>query len=98
MKEIWKFSFNPTELATVSIPKGAQVLSAGVQGVMLCIWAEVDIGADRVLHGFAIRGTGHPTDNLPSDARFLNTVFMEEGALVFHVFDLGEATARQHPT
>ncbi|MFX9058196.1 hypothetical protein ABTN75_20390, partial [Acinetobacter baumannii] len=60
-----------------------------VQHRCICVWAMVDTDrplADRV---FRIHGTGHSLFLSPT-AKFVGTVQLDNGQLVFHVFDLGQ--------
>ena len=89
MRSIWKFKLNPAE-QFVHMPRGARVLSAGVQGNDICVWAVVDPEAEKCLRAIKVYPTGSfmpPADNIDS-AVFVGTVFL--GWLVFHVFDSGE--------
>ena len=98
MREIWKYILDRTDRAPVSMPKGAQVLSAGVQGDcdLVCIWALVDPEAERVGRRISVYGTGWPIADDPGV--FVGTVSTADGALVWHVFDGGEVTPNSPPT
>lgn len=87
MKMIWKYTLLENDCV---IRKNARILSAGVQGDNIVIWALVDPDESPARRRFAIRGTGHTIDEYIEAGRFVNTVFM--GPLVFHVFDLGEGS------
>lgn len=91
MKSVWKFDIAWSDGATsVSMPFGAKILSAQIQQDILRVWALCNV--DEVMHGprnFRIFGTGHSIpDNLK--LRFLSTVQLCGGGLVFHVFEDGE--------
>ena len=90
MTTIWKFELDVTQgdRVCISIPKGAVVLSAGVQGRNFMVWAIVDPAAPKVNRNFSVHGTGHSVPAEIEWSAFINTVFM--GPLVFHIFDLGE--------
>lgn len=70
------------------IPKGGEILAAGVQGNDIVVWARVNPETPTVPHYFPVYGTGHEIDELHSCLPLINTVFL--GPLVFHVFDGGE--------
>lgn len=86
-KTIWKFELpcdnNPI---VVEMPKGAEVLSAGVQDDEIVIWALVSPGRELTQRKFAVFGTGHEVTEDVSAGGLVNTVFM--GSLVFHVFEV----------
>jgi len=86
---VWKFPVRVTDEAVIEIPEGAHILSVGVQGDQLCVWAHVDPDARLVRRSILMAGTGHRREDLVwSD--FVGTVQMLDGQFVFHVFDGGE--------
>ena len=88
MRTIWKFPFNVADRFDLRMPSVGNVLSVQVQGGQPCIWAMVDDSAPRVLKQFAVKGTGHPCDDLPPLARHHGTFQLHGGALVFHLFEI----------
>jgi len=88
MKTTWKFPLGIEDRQTVKMPKGAYVLpSAQTQFDRLTVWAIVDDKAPMEDREFRIAGTGHPLDDLnPADWKFLGTVQMMDGGLIWHVF------------
>lgn len=96
-RTVYKYTIPITDHVTIDLPVGAQVLSVGVQkGVnvqgypeAMCLWALVRPKGPTEKRRFRIFGTGHPIK--PGDllfSRFLGTVMLEGGALVFHVFEV----------
>jgi hypothetical protein len=86
MQTIYKFPLKVDDLVTVSMPKGAKILSLQVQNDIPCLWALVDEDMEwRENRVFRIFGTGHVFAASPGT--FLGTVQLMEGALVFHVFE-----------
>ncbi len=81
---IFKYQFEVTDSMTVLMPEGAKILSVQVQRGVPCIWAEVDPTAPIVERNFEIRGTGH---NVGQVGSFIATFQLENGSLVFHIFD-----------
>lgn len=87
MHTIWKYELKIADEQTIRMPIGATILSVGLQGGLLVMWAKVDPakwGAgraeDRTIY---VMGTGNPFDE---DAKqFIGTVQMPNG-LVWHVF------------
>lgn len=88
---IWKFPIPFSDDGHVEMPAGARLLTVALQRRELCVWAAVDTEAPTVRRRFAIRGTGHPLRTVGPMTPFVGTFFLDGGALVFHVFDLGEA-------
>jgi hypothetical protein len=89
MREIWKYELVPH--VVLQMPKRAQLLAVQVQHGRAQLWALVDPKASLVRRHVGIYGTGHP---VPADAGFyVGTFQLEDGTLVFHVFDEGESHA-----
>jgi len=92
---IWKYVLKPT--CELEMPKGAQILSvqtqqqmnvgSGAQSEEVCLWALVDPAQPKETRRFSVFGTGH-TVLTDVGMRFLGTVQLELGRLVFHVFEV----------
>jgi hypothetical protein len=85
--KIWKYPLEMTDTQRVQMPKGAQILTAQMQGQTLCLWALVDCGSvlskdDREIE---IIGTGNPISD--ASRRYIATVQMCGGGLVWHIFE-----------
>lgn len=86
MKEIWKFEVGP-RFSDVEMPRDARVLSAQVQHGKLCVWALVNPENTKVKRQFLVLGTGHPAGAVETlNLIFVDTVQMDGGAYIFHVF------------
>ena len=83
---IWKYPLQLTDRQSFRMPIGALILSLQVQYEIPCLWALVDPKERTEERAFRIYGTGHPVDEI---GRFLGTFQIHNGALVFHVFDVG---------
>lgn len=81
MKSIYKYQLEPQELTTLTLR--GDVLSAGVQGDDIMVWAVHDDAAPQRLVRVNVMGTGHQFVDAP-ESSFVGTVFL--GPLVFHVF------------
>ena len=91
MIAVWKFEVPIDDLATIDMPSGARLLTVAVQGGSPVLYALVDPSAAKVARRLRVAGTGHPI--LPDDAGiYVGTVLLHGGALVFHIFDIGEVT------
>lgn len=87
MKRIYKYQLSITRVQEVVMPTGAKLLTAQMQGGMICVWAMVREGAELVKRRFSIVGTGHQSDL--SEKNYVGTV--QDDGFVWHVFDDGEA-------
>lgn len=88
-RTIWKYTLRGSREAK-KMPQGAQILTAAEQRGDICVWALVDPTAPLVERAFTVVGTGKDADHLTDAAQYVGTVLLVHGALVFHVFDLGE--------
>lgn len=81
-KAIWKFTLTVPMRCPVLMPEDAQILTVGVQGSSIRMWALVDPKAVQNTRYFNVYGTGHPH---PGTGDYIGTAFIDE--LVFHVFE-----------
>lgn len=85
-KQVFKYALEVTDSQKVNLPVGAEILTAQMQGEVLCLWALVDSNFAHLTSGRVIRiyGTGHP---IHDEGRYVATFQMNGGALIFHVFE-----------
>jgi hypothetical protein len=82
---IWKYWLPIDNTVYIEMPDGAEVLTVQMQRDKACIWALVDPQAMPMARRFSWRGTGHPVE--PDHGRYIGTVHMLDGGLVFHLFE-----------
>ena len=88
---VYKYDIDPdrvTDTITVSMTKGAQVLSVGIQeSGLFKMWALVNTDEQEVEdRHFMVKGTGHGIYAQAEDLKFIGTIHMSY--FVFHVFEL----------
>jgi hypothetical protein len=83
-KKVYKYFLNAVEVQLISIHEDAEILTAALQGLQLCLWALVDTDKPIVKRKIFIRGTGHDAEGL---GKHISTFQMNDGEFVFHVFD-----------
>ena len=92
MKKIWKFPLGTSSAYTISImiPKGANLLTVGIQQRVFMLWAEIDTSAPEVTRNFVIYATGEPLipGGIMREEKYVGTIIYD--ALSWHVYDLGE--------
>jgi hypothetical protein len=88
---IWKFELHPWSNA-IDMPQGAKILSVGVQGSAIVMWALCDIEATMAPRLVSATPTGVSLPRAYHGATFVGTAQMADG-LVFHVWDGGERSA-----
>lgn len=89
-KAIWKFKLKIDDKQSIEMPKGAQILSAQVQHNILCIWALVDVDAEKEQRTFEIFGTGNPVPDYVDaehNYKFIATFMYYDGGFVGHLFE-----------
>lgn len=89
MKTIWKFPLITTDINTIDMPIGAEILTVQEQYGKPCLWAVVDDDVEKERRVFAIYGAGHSV-SVVTDKKYIGTYQLMEGALIFHVFELWE--------
>ena len=84
-RTIWKYPLEITDRQNVLMPEGAEILSAQMQRDTLCLWALVNPDAPEQRREIEVLGTGnHATE---SKRRYIATVQMCGGSLVWHIFE-----------
>lgn len=97
MKTIWKFPIpraprdrpRPPALwgmCVIEMPRESRILTVQAQNGVPVVWAVVDPAAPTVSRKLLSVATGQHSPG----GDYVNTFQMNSGALVFHVFDLGE--------
>ena len=84
MKTIWKCTLAPDSRQTVTLPRGAELLTVQVQFDLVQLWAVVDSSQPVETRYIHIVGTGHP---IGFAGKYIGTFQLDGGALVFHVFE-----------
>ena len=85
-RTIHKQSFEINDTVGLILPKGSEILSCQLQHGTPCIWYLCDPSAELEGRVLRIIGTGHPIIN--NELKFIDTIQMVNGSLVFHVFEL----------
>lgn len=83
---VFKYPVSASDYMTVNLPAGAKPLHFDMQDGQLCLWALVDHLAPQAPFAFRMAGTGQ---NVESGGRYINTLLLQDGRLVFHFFAMG---------
>ena len=87
-KEIWKFPLDVNDKQFIRIPENSELLSVQTQNEIPCIWALVNPSEKTEERCFEIFGTGHQIHyDMGTDRKFIGTFQLNDGALVFHLFE-----------
>lgn len=86
--KIWKWDLAVADLQSLSLPKGAKLLTVQAQYGRPVLWALVDVMAPAECRVFAAYGTGNPMPDGDPGA-YVGTYQLRDGAMVFHVFEVG---------
>lgn len=84
---IWKYPLELAEKQTLQTPLGAQILSLQVQRGVPTLWILVDPDSPKVSRTLWMVGTGYPVPAAAASGTFIGTYQVEDGALVFHIFE-----------
>jgi hypothetical protein len=86
-KEIWKYTIHPFTVK-VRMPEGAEILTVQIQNGVPCIWVLVNPENELEIRNFEIFGTGQKIAcDIGVERKYINTFQMENGSLVFHLFE-----------
>ena len=87
-RRVYKYPLGPLgDWITVQMPDKAEVLCVQVQNGVTCLWARVTVGGPPVIRHFRVAGTGHGLGE--ELGRYVGTIQLHGGSLVFHVFEDG---------
>lgn len=94
MKTIYKYPLVLNDEVEVYMPEGAEILHVRVQGACedVYVWALIDLKAPMSFRRFEVYGTGHPVKDIAEHSggrKYIGTVMLQGGSLVYHIFDLG---------
>jgi hypothetical protein len=83
---VYIYPIEVTDQQVISLPEGAEILTAQVQRGQVCLWARVDAANSATLTERKIRvaGTGH---SVSLAWHYIGTVQLLGGDLVFHFFE-----------
>ena len=84
---IFKFVLKVENSQELELPRGSRILSVCEQNGEIVLYAMVDTTISaNIIYDISIFGTGHPIPILCENQKFLGTVGLHEGKLMFHVF------------
>jgi hypothetical protein len=84
---IFKYKIPVTDEVSISLPKGATLLSVKEQNDGIVLYAEINPDEMKMVqYDFRIVGTGHRYKFDRRFYKFLDTVKLYGGQLMFHVF------------
>jgi len=88
MKKIFKYPLKTTDTQEIIIPRESEILCVQTQNDTPCLWALVSVDGLLAQESRTIitYGTGHPiTDS--KKLKYLGTYQLQNGFLVFHLFE-----------
>lgn len=85
---VYKYRLQLFDRQIVKMPSNSRILSIQGQHGTLTMWALVDVNSEPVVREFFVFGTGHPVPaEMVDRLAFVGTVQMNDGLLVWHVFE-----------
>lgn len=89
MLTVYKYDVPIEDSFRLKLPRTGKFLAFQAQSGRPQIWMLVDPNDDRKLdHEFRLAGTGHPIEEPESDLIYRGTCQMQDGALVWHLFEV----------
>lgn len=97
MLKVFKYPIKMGDYFDVCLPKGAKILKIDCQFNNPQMWALVDPTRPNEKRSFRIAGTGHPIYENSEQLNFIDTFKMNDGALIFHIFEVSGVTIKALP-
>ena len=94
LQKVFKYPVPTTDTFTILMPKDAQILTVQVQNPTtgaVCMWVLVDVDVPQEFRHFRLVGTGYPI--LESIIKYIGTFQVNDGQLVFHLFEIVKENA-----
>lgn len=88
MKTIYKYPVYLCGKFTIKLPKSAPILTVQMQHASPFMWALVDTRAELVDRTFYLCGTGQDLSEEVTAYGYIDTVQMNGGAFVWHLFEV----------
>ena len=89
MLTIFKYPIPAGDHFTLKLPRDAKILTVQTQRGAPQLWAMVDSETKKETRHFRLSGTGHPLgEDYLKIINYIGTFQMENGALVFHLFEI----------
>ena len=85
MRQILKWKLAITGQQEIQLPVGSAILAVQIQRDDICIWVNCDPSAVNERRIINIFGTGQSLPDRPG--KYLGTIQMMKGQIVWHVFD-----------
>jgi len=86
MKKVYKYRLDVTDEQFIELPKGAEILSVAEQRDDVVLYVLIDTTVTETEpRTIYVHGTGHNV--FGENLRFIGTVKLYEGSLMFHVFE-----------
>ena len=88
VRQVWKFKIAGKGETVVEMPVGSDVLCCKWQDDSLCIWALVFPWNGLEERKFGVYFTGEDIEHSCDKDLFVDTVLVEDGLFVLHVFEV----------
>ncbi|MCK9519281.1 MAG: hypothetical protein M0R74_09725 [Dehalococcoidia bacterium] len=97
-RKIYKYTIAGNRVNKIEMPEGAEILTVQMQheepqcarkqdnSFRPQVWALVDPSKPRIPRKILMVGTGHPVKE--SNIKYISTIQVHNGALIFHFFEL----------
>jgi hypothetical protein len=88
MTTVYKYLIVPNDIIELELPAGAKLLKVAEQRDRVHLWALVDTAAPPERRKFLLTGTGTIISVPAEQLQHVDTWLMQEGRLVFHLFEI----------
>ena len=90
MLAVYKYPIILDNKIEINMPEGAKILTCQSQFGKPQLWALVNPDFPTEKRTFRMAGTGHPISDSEESLQYIGTFQMENGALIFHLFEIAE--------
>lgn len=88
MRTVWKYKLQATHIQELRLPEKAEILYVREQNEFVCLWAVVETHRELEARVIEVVPTGVEMEtDMGVDRKYLGSVHLQNGALVFHVFE-----------
>ena len=87
-KTIWKYPIEIQDVQEIEIPSPAIPLAFQIQDREPILWCLIDRDMGLVKKKFRLAGTGHLIKNSLEELKYIGTVQIWGGRLVYHLFEI----------
>jgi hypothetical protein len=88
MLSVYKYQVPLADTFSLALPQGAIPFCMKEQRGLLMLWCLVDPDMPGWCRAFRLSGTGHTIEQSADQLKYIDSVSLNNGELVFHLFEI----------